>query len=115
MINASTAMKIAVICVCFLTSCATTEPVVVTNTEYVPIEMDITDSVTLLYDTRPNLAPTTEVDEQDPTLKQAILLALAYKDWGEKWQDYALRLEDYINELKKILLNPVNYEVTASS
>lgn len=82
---------------CLLASCATPQTVEVVKTEYKPIELDLTDSVDRLYETRPRLMP----DVADDT---NVLVALVeYKDFGEAWMSYSFRLEDYINILRDTL------------
>lgn len=105
--NTNTA-KILIVVVALLTSCATQtpEPVTITEVEYKPIVLDISDSMNVLFNTRPALAPTFSLDENAPAVQQAVLCALLYKQWGESWQDYAMRLEDYILVLQKTLLDP---------
>ena len=105
--NTNTA-KILIVVVALLTSCATQapEPVTITEVEYKPITLDISDSVEVLFDTRPELAPTFNLNENSPAVEQAVLCALLYKSWGESWQAYAMRLEDYILVLQKTLNDP---------
>ena len=97
-----------VLCVGLLTSCATQapEPVTITEIQYKPIEMDISDSVTTVFGTRPVLTPNFNLDENTSAIQQAVLCALLYKQWGEEWQAYAMRLEDFIKVLEKTLKNP---------
>lgn len=101
-----------------LSSCTTPkiETITVTQTEYVPLTIDITEPVRILFDTRPDIAPDTETDSKEPAATQAVRLALSYKMWGENWQDYAIRLEDFINSIKDLLNNPeIPYEQVSSS
>jgi len=91
-----------------LASCATKAPETITVTEvvYKPIELDISDSVELLFDARPPLAPDLTVDDGATVLQKATLYALSYKGWGESWQEYSMRLEDYIMLLERTLMDP---------
>lgn len=107
--NVSLTLKVVILCAGLLTSCATKapEPVTITEVEYKPIVLDIGSSVDTLFGTRPPLSPSFTLDEEATATDQAILCALLYKQWGETWQDYAVRLEDYIRHLQELLLNPV--------
>lgn len=91
-----------------LASCATKTPETITVTEvvYKPIELDISDSVEMLFDARPPLAPDLTVDDGATVLQKATLYALSYKEWGESWQEYSMRLEDYVVLLQRTLMNP---------
>ena len=107
--------KILMLCATLLTSCTTTTPETVTVTEvvYKPIELDISDSVQILFDTRPVLAPDLEVDDSLSPTQQAAMYLLAYKAWGEAWQSYAARLEDYVTLLQGTLKNPTKEVASA--
>lgn len=103
----SHAVILVILCL-VLVSCATKtpEPITVTEIVYKPIELDISDSVELLFDARPPLAPDLTVDDGVTATQQAMLYALSYKYWGESWQNYSMRLEDFIVLLQRTLANP---------
>ncbi len=107
--NVALTVKVVILCAGLLTSCATKapEPVTVTEVEYKPITLDISDSVDALFQARPVLAPTLDLDQNATAADQALLCAIIYKSWGESWQDYAIRLEEYIRILQETLMNPV--------
>ena len=103
----SHAVILVILCL-VLVSCATKtpEPITVTEIVYKPIELDISDSVELLFDARPPLAPDLTVDDGVTATQQAMLYALSYKYWGESWQNYSMRLEDFIVLLQRTLATP---------
>ena len=92
-----------------LSSCktpVTPEPITITEIEYKPITLDIGDSVDAIFQTRPTLAPVFQIDETATASEQLLLCAILYKQWGEDWQDYAIRLEDYLMVLERTLKDP---------
>ena len=93
-----------VVCVCLLASCATPETITVTEVEYVPVTMDISASVDLLFDVRPELSPRLYTVDGDNLVQESIRYALTYKEWGESWQDYAIKLEDFLIYLEDALM-----------
>ena len=101
-------LRVLVLCLFLLSSCVTKTPetITVTEIEYKPITLDIGDSVDAIFQTRPTLAPVFQLDDNSTASEQILLCALLYKQWGEDWQDYAMRLEDYIKVLQNTLLNP---------
>ena len=99
-------LLIFVLSLFLLPSCRTPEPLTVTEIEYKQITMDIGGSVDAIFQTRPSLAPVFQIDETATASEQILLCAILYKEWGEDWQDYAMRLEDYLNVLEVTLKNP---------
>lgn len=104
MTTSTIALRSVLLSLFLLTSCATSEPITIKEVEYVPVTMDITESVEILFDARPEYAPEFEMDETLPVAQQAVLLAITYKDWAERWQDYAIKLEKYLGYLQQKLL-----------
>lgn len=102
--SATATLRAVLLSVFLLTSCSTSEPLTIKEVEYVPMKLDISESVEILYDARPEYAPLFEIDENLTVSQQALLLSLTYKDWGEQWQEYAMRLENYLNILRLQLL-----------
>ena len=89
-----------------LVSCASPKTITVEEIKYVPVYMDISEPVGLLYATRPNTLP--DFPEESDDDNYPVLVALAYKQFGEQWMDYSFRLEDYIEHLKSALAEPVD-------
>lgn len=90
-------LSLSILIVVILCSCTSTRSVEVVKKEYLPVKLDLQDSVDRLYETRPELEPSLE-DNSSLTV-----LLVAYKDFGESWMDYSFRLEDYINNLIEAL------------
>lgn len=90
-------MLATVLCLSCCVSCATSEPVV----EYVyvePVYPDIRPSMQLLFDSRPNDAEQMQLIPKDKVDNSIKLLAnsWAYQCAWERWEDYALNLEEFI-------------------
>lgn len=85
-----------------LVSCGSVRTVDVVKTKYVPMKLDLQDSIDRLYDTRPSLEPDLP---ENPSVSVTLV---AYKDFGEDWMDYSFRLEDYINYLRVTLAEEEN-------
>lgn len=90
-------LSLSILIIALLSSCTSTRSVEVVKKEYLPVKLDLQDSVDRLYETRPELEPSLE-----DTSSLTVLL-VAYKDFGEEWMDYSFRLEDYINNLVEAL------------
>lgn len=96
-------MMAFILCLSCCVSCKTAEPEVIV--EYVPTSIDISPDLTLLFDARPNNSEQMKLipkDQVDNSIK------LLYNSWEyqcawERWEDYAVGLEDYLKNLAEDL------------
>ena len=97
----------AILSVFILASCATKTPETITVTEvvYEPVALDISEPVDLLFGARPALKPDITIPPETDLVQESLMFAMGYKTFAEDWQDYAMRLEDFITELETSLKN----------
>lgn len=86
-----------IILLALLASCSTTEPAAT--------QIDIRPDVQRLFDARPNneqidLIPADEID----TIMEIVWNSHQYQMAWERWEDYAVTLEDYISGLSEHLM-----------
>lgn len=87
-------------------SCKTSQPEVVT--EYVPMSINIRPDIEVLFDARPNDAEEMKLIPKDNVKTSIALLYNSYeyqKAW-ERWSEYAIGLEDYLENLADQLEGP---------
>lgn len=88
-------------------SCKTAEPEVITVTEYIPMTVDIRPEVKVLFDARPNDAEQMKLIPKENVDNSIKLLwnSWEYQCAWERWSDYAIGLEDYLENLAESLAN----------